>query len=76
MQTLEKHGLIRFDPSDKREKFDPNLHEASFMAPQAGKEDGTVFATVQKGFLLNGRVVRVSLFSSLVREIYREGGGV
>lgn len=60
MSTLSKHGLERFDPSEKGEKFDPNLHEASFMAPQQGKEDGSVFATVQKGFSLNGRVIRVS----------------
>ena len=58
MQTLKKHGLERFDPSEASEKFDPNLHEATFMAPQAGREDGTVFHTQQKGFLLNGRVLR------------------
>lgn len=60
MQTLKKHGLERFDPSAEKEKFDPNVHEAVFMAPQQGKEDGTVFFTQQKGFLLNGRVLRVS----------------
>ena len=59
MQTLKKHGLERFDPSDKGEKFDPNLHEATFQTKVDGKEDGTVFMTQQKGFLLNGRVVRV-----------------
>ncbi|KAJ9649247.1 GrpE, mitochondrial [Coniosporium tulheliwenetii] len=41
MQTLKKHGLERFDPSVEKEKFDPNVHEAVFMAPQQGKEDGT-----------------------------------
>lgn len=60
MQTLAKHGLERFDPSDKGDKFDPNLHEAMFMTPVEGKEDGVVFMTQQKGFLLNGRVLRVS----------------
>jgi molecular chaperone GrpE len=59
MQTLEKHGLTRFDPSEKGEKFDPNLHEATFMTRVEGKEDGTAFSTVQKGFMLNGRVIRV-----------------
>jgi molecular chaperone GrpE len=61
MQTLKKHGLERFDPSENKDKFDPNLHEATFQAPQPDKEDGTVFHTQQKGFLLNGRVLRVSL---------------
>lgn len=63
MQTLKKHGLERFDPSEKGEKFDPNLHEATFQTPMEGKEDGTAFHTQQKGFLLNGRVLRVRLNS-------------
>ncbi|KAI9792414.1 MAG: Mitochondrial matrix cochaperone [Peltula sp. TS41687] len=60
MQTLKKHGLERFDPAVNGEKFDPNLHEATFQAPVQGKEDGTVFLTQQKGFVLNGRVLRAA----------------
>ena len=60
--TLTKHGLERFDPAEKGDKFDPNIHDASFMAPMPDKEDGSVFTTIQKGFILNGRVVRVSFF--------------
>lgn len=59
MQTLKRHGLERFDPSEKGEAFNPNLHEATFQTKVEGKEDGSVFMTQQKGFLLNGRVVRV-----------------
>ena len=58
MSTLKKHGLERFDPNG--EKFDPNLHDAAFMTKMEGKEDNTVFETIQKGFSLNGRVIRVS----------------
>ena len=58
MQTLKKHGLERVDPSKDLEKFDPNRHEAVFMAPQPDKEDGVVFHTQEKGFTLNGRVLR------------------
>ncbi len=58
MQTLGKHGLERFDPM--RQKFDPNVHEATFMTPQPDKEDGTVFHTQQKGWMLNGRVLRAA----------------
>ncbi|KAF2479052.1 mitochondrial co-chaperone-like protein GrpE [Neohortaea acidophila] len=58
MQTLKKHGLERFDPSEKGEKFDPNKHEAVFQTPMKDKEDGTAFHTQSKGFLLNGRVIR------------------
>ena len=61
MQTLKKHGLERFDPSEASEKFDPNKHEATFQVPQPDKADGTVFHTQQKGFALNGRVLRVSI---------------
>ena len=60
MDTLKKHGLERFDPAEGDGKFDPNRHEAVFQAPQPGKEDGSVFYTQQKGFLLNGRVLRAA----------------
>lgn len=64
MNTLQKHGLERFDPSEKVEgkpqKFDPNLHEATFMSKAEGMEDGDVMYTQSKGFRLNGRVLRVS----------------
>lgn len=64
MTTLQKHGLERFDPSEKVEgktqKFDPNLHEATFMSKAQGLEDGDVMYTQSKGFRLNGRVLRVS----------------
>jgi molecular chaperone GrpE len=60
MSTLKKHGLERFDPSVDCEKFNPNEHEATFMTPQPDKEDNTVFHTQQKGFKLNGRVLRAA----------------
>lgn len=59
MQTLKKHGLERFDPVEQGAMFDPRLHEATFQTKVEGKEDGQVFVTQQKGFLLNGRIVRV-----------------
>ena len=74
MQTLSKHGLQRFDPSEKAERFDPNVHEATFMTKVEGKEDGSVFTTVQKGFQLNGRVIRVSLTSLFW--VFFGGGGI
>jgi molecular chaperone GrpE len=60
MTTLKKHGLERFDPSLAEEKFNPNEHEATFMTPMEGKEDNTVFHTQQKGFKLNGRILRAA----------------
>ncbi|KAI1817076.1 GrpE-domain-containing protein [Poronia punctata] len=58
LSTLSKHGLERFSPEG--EKFNPNEHEATFMTPMAGKEDNTVFHVQQKGFKLNGRVLRAA----------------
>lgn len=60
MSTLKKHGLERFDPSVEGEKFNPNEHEATFMTPMEGKEDNSVFLTQQKGFKLNGRILRAA----------------
>ncbi|KAG5938422.1 hypothetical protein E4U59_003785 [Claviceps monticola] len=58
MQTLAKHGLERLSPEG--DKFNPNEHEATFMAPQPDKEDNLVFHVQQKGFKLNGRVLRAA----------------
>ncbi|KAJ5133601.1 GrpE protein [Penicillium atrosanguineum] len=62
MNTLQKHGLERFDPGEmvegKPQKFDPNLHEATFMAKAEGMENGDVMYAQTKGFRLNGRVLR------------------
>ena len=65
MQTLKKHGLERFDPSIEEEMFNPNVHEATFQTKVEGKEDGRVFMTQQKGFSLNGRVIRVRIKSNV-----------
>ncbi|KAK4555606.1 GrpE, mitochondrial [Recurvomyces mirabilis] len=60
MGTLKKNGMERFDPGETAEKFNPNTMEATFQAPQQGKEDGIVFYTQSKGFMLNGRVLRAA----------------
>ncbi|RYP54263.1 hypothetical protein DL768_000837 [Monosporascus sp. mg162] len=58
LQTLQKHGLERFDPEGQ--KFDPNEHEATFMTPMPDKEENTVFHVQQKGFKLNSRILRAA----------------
>jgi len=60
LNVLGKHGITPFDPAKEGVKFDPNHHEAVFHAPMPGKEDDTVFHTQQKGFMLNGRVLRAA----------------
>jgi molecular chaperone GrpE len=54
--TLGSHGMTVVDPTG--DKFDPNIHEATFEMAFPGKEPGTVFHVEQKGYLLNGRVLR------------------
>jgi molecular chaperone GrpE len=65
INTLGRHGLKRFDPSAATEdgrpqKFDPKLHEATFMAKAEDKQDGDIMFVQSKGYSLNGRVLRVS----------------
>ncbi|KAL4933424.1 mitochondrial nucleotide exchange factor MGE1 [Aspergillus undulatus] len=65
MNTLQKHGLQRFDPGEpgedgKPQKFDPKIHEATFMTKAEGKEDGEIMYTQSKGFTLNGRILRAA----------------
>lgn len=58
VDVLKKNGVEELDP--KGEKFDPNLHEAMAMIPNPEFEDNTIFDVFQKGYMLNGRVVRAA----------------
>jgi molecular chaperone GrpE len=49
-------GVEAFDP--KGEKFDPQLHEALSTQPAEGTESGVVLETLEKGYRLNGEVLR------------------
>lgn len=55
MKVLESNGL-REIPSEG--KFDPELHEA--LCAVDGKEDGMIAEVFQKGYTLNGKVLRYS----------------
>ncbi|AJC48851.1 nucleotide exchange factor GrpE [Allofrancisella guangzhouensis] len=56
--VLKKNGLEEVDPTG--EKFDPNMHEAMAMIPNPELENDIVFEVFQKGYLLNGRVIRAA----------------
>ena len=58
IDTLTKHGVEQIDPTG--EKFDPEEHEAMVMQPSADAEPNTVIDTFQKGYKLNGRVLRAA----------------
>ena len=54
--TMERFGVVEIDPQG--EPFDPELHEAMTMQPSAEVEPGSVLTVVQKGYTLNGRLLR------------------
>ncbi|MEX2364992.1 MAG: nucleotide exchange factor GrpE, partial [Pseudohongiellaceae bacterium] len=58
LETLARFNLEQIDPEG--EPFDPQLHEAITMQPDDEVEPNTVLAVVQKGYTLNGRVIRPS----------------
>jgi molecular chaperone GrpE len=53
---LQSAGVEAFDPTG--EPFDPQLHEALSTQPAEGTEPGVVLETVEKGYRLNGQVLR------------------
>lgn len=59
LKTLEKHGVKRIEPDGQR--FDPNLHQAMFQAPNPDVPNGTVIQTVQAGYVIGDRVLRPAL---------------
>lgn len=59
LKTLERHGVRRIDPL--AEKFDPNLHQAMFEAPDAEIAKGLVSKVVQTGYKIGERVLRPAL---------------
>jgi molecular chaperone GrpE len=54
--VFEKFGLEVIDPVG--DVFNPELHEAMAMQPSADHKPDTVISVVQKGYLLNGRLLR------------------
>ena len=59
LDVLGKFGVEPIDPHG--EPFDPQVHEALTMVPNPEMEPNTVMEVVQKGYLLNGRLVRPAM---------------
>jgi molecular chaperone GrpE len=55
-RAFEKSGISVVDPQG--EAFNPEFHEAMVTQPTADHPAGTVLAVVQKGYVLNGRLLR------------------
>ena len=59
ISALEKFGVKTIDPQG--EKFNPEQHEAVSMQEVEGTESNTVVTVMQKGYELNGRLVRPAM---------------
>lgn len=57
--TLKKYNVEMIDPEG--EPFDPQLHQAMTMVPNPDVEPNTVIDVFQKGYTLNGRLVRPAM---------------
>ncbi len=59
---LENFGVTAID-SSKGTSFDPNYHEAVYKEHSETYESGTIISEAQKGYLINGRLLRPSMVS-------------
>jgi molecular chaperone GrpE len=58
LDILKSHGVERIESLG--EKFDPALHEVIMQRAEPEKEENIVLEEFQKGYKLNGRVIRPS----------------
>jgi len=57
--VMDKFGVTTLDPLDQ--PFDPAFHQAISTQPRSDVPPNTVVAVVQKGYSLNGRLMRPAL---------------
>jgi molecular chaperone GrpE len=55
---LKNHGVKRIETADVN--FDPNFHEALMQVESDQHEDNKIVSEMEKGYLLNGRLLRPS----------------
>ncbi|MGB1262867.1 MAG: nucleotide exchange factor GrpE [Cognaticolwellia sp.] len=59
LASLEKFSIKAIDPQDQ--PFNPELHQAMSMQEVEGVAPNTVIAVMQKGYELNGRLIRPAM---------------
>lgn len=59
LQALERNKVVVVDPVGQR--FDPNAHQAISMQPSADVAANHVVSVLQKGYLINDRVLRPAM---------------
>ncbi|MCE3268916.1 MAG: nucleotide exchange factor GrpE [Burkholderiales bacterium] len=60
VQTFERHLIKDVNPKPK-EKLDPHLHQAITSVEEEGAEPNTIVNVMQKGYILNERVLRPAM---------------
>ncbi len=59
LKVAENHGMSQIDPLGQA--LDPERHHAVSMVEAPGKAPGTVVSVLQKGYVLNDRLLRPAL---------------
>ena len=59
LDTLARHQVVQIDPAGQ--PFDPENHQAMTMVPNPNLEPNTVMDVFQKGYSLNGRLIRPAM---------------
>lgn len=59
-KALSKNGVSIVDP-EKGDPFDPQYHEAMSMVPDPKAKSNTILQVLQKGYELNGRVIKAAM---------------
>jgi molecular chaperone GrpE len=59
IETLSRFDVVAVNPEG--EPFNPELHQAMTMVPNPNLEPNTVMDVVQKGYTLNGRLLRPAM---------------
>ena len=58
VEVLGSEGLVSV--ASDGQPFDPNVHEAVMGQPSEEHEEGTILQTFQRGYVLNGKPIRVA----------------
>jgi molecular chaperone GrpE len=58
LDILESEGLVAIDALGK--KFDPYIHEALFQIESENMDEDIIVQEIQKGYMLNSKVLRFS----------------
>lgn len=73
-QAMEKFEITEVDPMGQ--KFDPERHEAMATQPSAEHEPNTVIHVVQKGYMLDDRLLRPAMVIVSKEADQQQGGHI